>query len=84
MGVEARVCLPRLTSRLAGSHRRALDVGRDFIWDLPMTLLLNISNIHRHRGRAFHLFNSIQLGYALMLWILRCAADALRAMLPDD
>ena len=44
-GVEARVCLPRLTSRLAGSHRRALDVGRDFIWDLPMTLLLNLSNI---------------------------------------
>ena len=44
MRVEARVCLPRLTSRLAGSHRRVLDLGLDFIWDLPMTLLLNLSN----------------------------------------
>ena len=47
MRVEARVCLPRLTSRLAGSHRRVLDVGLDFIWDLPMTLLFNLSNIYR-------------------------------------
>ncbi len=46
MRVEARGCY--YTARLAGSHRRVLDVGLDFIWDLPMTLLLNISNIHRH------------------------------------
>ena len=69
--VEARV------SRLAGSHRRVLDVGLDIIWDLPMTLLLNLSNIHRRRGRAFHLFNSRQLGYApRLLWILRSAAGS--------
>ena len=51
MTVEARVCLPRLTARLAGSHRRVLDVGLDFIFGLgrvpgsasvriPWTLLL--------------------------------------------
>ncbi len=31
-------------------------------WDLPMTLLLRFSNIHRRRGRETCLLNSIQLG----------------------
>ena len=58
------------------NSRRGLAAGVNFIWDLPMTLLLRFSNIHRHRGRPFHLLNSIQLGYALMLWILRGAAGS--------
>ena len=31
-------------------------------WDIPMTLLLRFSNVHRHIGRETCLLNSIQLG----------------------
>ena len=84
MRVEARVCLPRLTSRLAGSHRRVLDVGLDFIWDLPMTLLLNLSNIYRHRGREMCLLNSIQLGSCSGFGRARCSRGAASQVLPID
>jgi len=77
MGVEARVCYLGSPVRIVAW----LDVGLDFIWDLPMTLLLNLSNLYRHRGRAVHLLNSIQLGYALSVRAGFCAAPraALRA-----
>ena len=47
MGVEARVCY--LGSLLGSSVRIVArsTLGLDFIWDLPMTLLLNLSNIYR-------------------------------------
>ena len=84
MRVEARDCY--YTARLAGSHRRALDVGLDFIWDLPMTLLLNLSNIYRHRRRAFRMLNSIQLGYVLWLdfALRRAALRAAASQMPND
>ena len=49
-----------------GNSRRGLAAGVNFIWDLPMTLLVKISNIHRHRGRETSLskapqFNSIRV-----------------------
>ena len=48
------------------NSRRGLAAGVNFIWDLPMTLLLRFSNIHRHRGRETSLskppqFNSIRV-----------------------
>ena len=49
-----------------GNSRRGLAAGVNFIWDLPMTLLLKFSNIHIHRGRETSLskppqFNSIRV-----------------------
>ena len=48
------------------NSRRGLAAGVNFIWDLPMTLLLKFSNIHIHRGRETSLskppqFNSIRV-----------------------
>ena len=60
------------------NSRRGLAAGVNFIWDLPMTLLLKFSNIHIHRGRETSLskppqFNSIRV----------CSDfDALRAARP--
>ena len=48
------------------NSRRGLAAGVNFIWDLPMTLLLKFSNIHIHGGRETSLskppqFNSIRV-----------------------
>ena len=60
------------------NSRRGLAAGVNFIWDLPMTLLVKFSNIHRHRGREISLskppqFNSIRV----QIRILQSAQGAL-------
>ena len=58
------------------NSRRGLAAGVNFIWDLPMTLLLRFSNITSHRRRLPKPeFNSIQIGSLVWIW-MRCAPDA--------
>ena len=74
------------------NSRRGLAAGVNFIWDLPMTLLLKFSNIHIHRGRETSLskppqFNSIRVCSDLSA--ARAAGQRLRGrnapqMLPND
>ena len=72
------------------NSRRGLAAGVNFIWDLPMTLLLKFSNIHIHRGQETSLskppqFNSIRVCDFDALQ-RRGAASAANAsqMLPND
>jgi len=45
------------------NSRRGLAAGVNFIWDLPMTLVLSLRNITSHRRRLSKPeFNSIQVG----------------------
>ena len=77
------------------NSRRGLAAGVNFIWDLPMTLLLRFSNIHRHRGRETSLskapqFNSIRVRAHALDFALRrgqrrgrarCLIDAARRLI---
>ena len=57
------------------NSRRGLAAGVNFIWDLPMTLLLIFSNITSHRRRLSKPeFNSIQIGSLVWIW-KRCGAQ---------
>ena len=59
-----------------GNSRRGLAAGVNFIWDLPMTLVLSLRNITSHRRRLSKPeFNSIQIGSLVWIW-MRCAPDA--------
>ena len=70
------------------NSRRGLAAGVNFIWDLPMTLLLIFSNITSHRRRLSKPeFNSIQIGSLVWIWIdarcarrRRCHTDAARRL----
>ena len=58
------------------NSRRGLAAGVNFIWDLPMTLVLSLRNITSHRRRLSKPeFNSIQIGSLVWIW-MRCAPDA--------
>ena len=57
------------------NSRRGLAAGVNFIWDLPMTLVLSLRNITSHRRRLSKPeFNSIQIGSLVWIW-KRCGAQ---------
>ena len=64
------------------NSRRGLAAGVNFIWDLPMTLVLSLRNITSHRRRLSKPeFNSIQIGSLVWIWIDAPARGAAQ-MLP--